>query len=95
MSRKVPDKIVERLCKRILDHLKNDGLIQLKAGENVILQRMMKAFHDDLEKERLLDAEARQLLDRYRAAIDRGEIDEQKMYQMIRKQLIKDKKLVI
>jgi hypothetical protein len=92
---KIPEKIIDRLCQKILDHLKEKKLVQLKAPENKIRTRMVQAFQEDLAKETKLDAEVRQMLEKYRQAIDRGEIDEHKMFQMIRKQLIKERKLVI
>lgn len=91
---KLPDKIIEHLCRRALDHLKDRQLIRLKGQESQVLARMIRAMKEDLGKESALDAEIRQMLEKFRDKINRGEIDEQKMYQMIKKQLIKERNLV-
>jgi len=92
---KIPEKIIDRICRKILEQLKDKKLLQMKASENKVLQRMIQAFKDDLGKEATLDVEVRKIMEQYRPAIDRGEVDEHKMFRMIRKQLIKEKKLVI
>lgn len=70
-------------------------MVTLKVAEDKVLQRMVKAMLDDFNKEATLNAEARKLLEKFRVQIDRGEVDEHKMFQMIKKQLIKDKGIVL
>ena len=92
---KMPEKMMEHLCQRVLEHLKTKQLVKCKVPEPQVLARMVAAMKQDLAKDAALDAEVRKMLEQYRDKIDRGEIDEQKMYQMIRKQIIKERKLVI
>ena len=92
---KIPEKIIERLCQRILQNLKDKHLIQIKVPESQVLARMIKAMQDDLKKDAELDAEIRKMMEKFQDQIDRGEVDEQKMYQMIKKQLIKERNIVL
>ena len=92
---KIPEKIIDKLCKKILQRLKDKHLIVLKSNEGKILQRMNQSFLEDLDKENLLNQEVKKMLEKYRDAINRGEIDEHKMFQMIKKQLIKERNIVL
>lgn len=92
---KIAEKTLERLCHTALDHLKAKHLITIKVDEPKVIARMVRAFQTDLDKEAKLDAEVRQMLEKFRTQIDRGEIDEQKMFLMIKKQLVKERGIVL
>jgi len=91
----VPEKIVQKLCAKVLDTLKDKRMVTLKAPEDKVLQRLAKAMLDDLNKEAALNNEVRKMLEKFRPQIDRGEVDEHKMFQMIKKQLVKDRGIVL
>jgi hypothetical protein len=85
---------VQQLCQKVLLTLRSKQLIILKRPEREILAKMEEIFIADLKVEERINREAEQLLEKY-AAQAGGNIDRQKMFQMIKKQLIKDKGVVI
>ena len=85
---------VKMLCQKVLLTLRTKQLIVLKKPERDILQKMEEIFMKDLRVEDEINREAEKLLDQYAAKMGPG-IDRQKMFQLIKKQLVKDKNAVI
>jgi hypothetical protein len=69
-------------------------LVILKKSEPEVLKKMEEIFIADLKVEDDLNREAEKLLETYAAQMG-DKIDRQKMFLMIKKQLIKDRNLVI
>ncbi len=89
------DRHIKKIAELVLKNLKDKKLITLRVKEGAILEGIEKVIHDDLMAEVKLDQEARKLLDNYRGQIQSGQLDEQKAFVMIKKQLAKDKKMVL
>lgn len=85
---------VRNLCQKILQVLKTEHLIQFKVGEPEVLEKMADIFVKDLRVEDDINKDAEKLLAQYTAKMGAG-IDKEKMFQMIKKQLIKDRKVVM
>jgi hypothetical protein len=85
---------VKALCQKVLVSLRTKQLIILKKSEAEVLAKMQEIFIKDLRIEDDINREAQKLLDQYEKQAG-GHIDRQKMFLMIKKQLIKDKKVVI
>jgi len=85
---------VKYLCQKVLLGLKNKKLITLKKPEMDVLNKMQEIFIQDLKVEDAINREAEKILAQYEAQMG-DKIDRQKMFQMIKKQLIKDKGVVI
>lgn len=85
---------VKYLCQKVLLGLKTKKLITLKKTEMEILGKMQEIFIQDLKVEDAINKEAEKILAQYEAQMG-DKIDRQKMFQMIKKQLIKDKGVVI
>ena len=86
---------IHKLSEQILRALKAKNLITLRKKEGEVLERIIKVIHDDLEAEAKLDEDARKMMDAYRDQIQSGSVDENRLFQMIKKQLAKDRKLTI
>jgi len=85
---------VKFLCQKVLIGLKNKKLVHLKKPEMEVLAKMQEIFIRDLKVEDAINQEAEKILAQYEAQM--GEkIDRQKMFQMIKRQLIKDKGVVV
>ena len=74
--------------------LHSKQLINLKKGEASALAKMEEIFIKDLRVEDDINREAEKLLAQYTQKMG-SNIDKEKMFQMIKKQLIKDKKVII
>jgi hypothetical protein len=85
---------VKMVSAKILQTLKSQQLIILKKSEPEVLNKMEEIFISDLKVEDDVNREAEKILEAYTAKMG-DKIDRQKMFQMIKKQLVKDKNLVI
>ncbi|MBY0371598.1 DUF507 family protein [bacterium] len=85
---------IQMVSQKILQTLKTRQLVILKKSEPEVLKKMEEIFTADLKIEDALNIEAEKLLEAYTAKMG-DKIDRQKMFQMIKKQLIKDRGLVI
>ncbi len=85
---------VKMVSQKILLALKSRQLVILKKSEQEVLKKMGEIFTADLKVEDDLNREAEKLLESYAAQMG-DKIDRQKMFLMIKKQLIKDRNLVI
>ncbi len=85
---------VKQICQKLLLTLKSKQLINLKKSEGEVLAKMEDIFIRDLKVEDELNREAEKLLEQYAKQMG-DKIDRQKMFQMIKKQLIKDRNLVV
>lgn len=82
------------ISQKILLTLKSRQLVILKKSEPEVLKKMEEIFIKDLKVEDDLNREAERLLEEYTAKAG-DKIDRQKMFLLIKKQLIKDRNLVI
>jgi hypothetical protein len=85
---------VKLLCQKVLAGLKSKKLIQFKKPEIEVLSKMQEIFVKDLKVEDQINQEAEKILAQYEAQMG-DKIDRQKMFQMIKKQLIKDKGVIV
>ena len=85
---------IKQVCQKLLTGLKTRQLIHVKKGDAEVLDKMREIFVADLKVEDQINREAEKILEQYAAKMG-DKIDRQKMFQMIKKQLIKDKNLVI
>ena len=81
-------------CQKLLHGLRSRELIVLKKPESEILSKMEGIFIKELRIEDDINREAEQLLLQYEKKVGE-EIDRQKMFQLIKKQLIKDRGVII
>ena len=85
---------VKLICQKILLTLRSKQLINLKKSDADVLLKMEEIFMADLRVEDDINREAEKLLNQYAAKMG-SNIDREKMFQMIKKQLVKDKNVVI
>ncbi|NBX93289.1 MAG: DUF507 family protein [Proteobacteria bacterium] len=85
---------VKQVCQKILLGLKAKQLIQLKKPAQEVLAKMQEIFIKDLKVEDDINREAEKILAQYEAQMG-DKIDRQKMFQMIKKQLVKDKGVIL
>lgn len=85
---------VNHICQKILVDLRNNKLMILKKSDVEVLAKMESIFIADLKVEDDINREAQRLLDQYAAQMG-DKFDREKMFSLIKKQLIKDKKVII
>jgi len=85
---------VKYICQNVLLTLRSKQLITLNKSDSEILSKMEAIFLAELRIEDEINKEAERLLEQTLGRSG-GNIDREKMFQLIKKQLIKDKKVVM
>ena len=80
---------------KLLLEWKQQPYVALKASESEVRDRMLQAFVADLMVEDELNKEVDEFLAKYEKQFSSGQLDRHKMFQMVKNQLIKERKLVI
>ncbi|MEZ4704349.1 MAG: DUF507 family protein [Bdellovibrionota bacterium] len=86
---------VIRVVERLVRVWQEQKLVQTSHSSQALKTKLQSIFIQDLQVEDLLNQEVEKMLEKFAPQIDRGEIDKHKMFQMIKNQLIKERKLVI
>ena len=86
---------VEKISRIILDNLKAKGLIIFKSPEDVVLNRVIEIFSNDLKAEDGLDREVEEILKGHAKEIEAGRMDYRKMFSLIKGKLVKERGIVI
>ena len=86
---------IQKISEKVLKDLQAHKLAILKVDAHVILERIQKAITDDLLAEDRLGEEIKNIMEKYRAQISSGQMNEQEVFQMIKRQLVKERKLTI
>lgn len=86
---------IARIAAQVVKGLTERKLIQPRVSAQELKEAVARAITNDLMAEVKLDEEARKLMDTYRSKMNAGQIDERTLFQMIKKQLAKDKKMVL
>jgi len=86
---------IQKVSDKILKDLEAKKVVVIKTDKQKIIERIQKAITDDLVAEDRLDEDVKDLMDQYRPMIDSGQMNEHDVFQKIKKQLIKERKLVL
>lgn len=85
---------VKQICQRLLQTLRTKQLIVFNKSESECFAKMVEIFIKDLRVEDEINREAERLLEQYTRNMG-DKIDREKMFQMIKKQLVKDRNVII
>lgn len=86
---------VEKICDRVIERFVSEGVVELKAKKADLFKKVTELFIDELMVEDRLNEEVRKIMEQYKKEIEKGKIDYQKMFEMIKKQLIKERGLIL
>lgn len=86
---------VANICQKIFERFVSENIINIKGKKEEILKKMNELFIEELMVEERLNEEVREIMKQYRREIDSGKVDAQKLFEMIKKQLIKDRGLIL
>lgn len=95
LSMKLTREQVEKMSGLVLKRLKDRDLIEFKAPEARVLERITDAVLTDLKAEDGLDREVEEVLKSHTAAIDGQKIDYRKMFSMIKTKLARERGIVL
>lgn len=91
LSRERIAHIAESLAQR----LTQQKLVTLTGSPHALAETLIHAITEELSVEDRLNAEVRGLMKRYETEIAKGQVDYQKMFLMVKKQLAKERGLIL
>ncbi len=86
---------IQSLSKMLVNDLLESGAIQFGKSKEDLAGKIERIIINELMVEDRLEAEARKLLESYESQIEKGNLDPHQMLQMIKKQLAKDKDIIL
>ncbi|HUK56028.1 MAG TPA: DUF507 family protein [Nitrospiria bacterium] len=86
---------ITALAQILVDQLTEQKAIRLEVPRAEMVSSLEQVITGELMVEDRLDAEVRQILETYRTQIEKGQVDERKMFLMIKKQLAKEREIIL
>ncbi|BCA57038.1 hypothetical protein W02_41780 [Nitrospira sp. KM1] len=86
---------VRHLAEALTAKLEAEGHIVLSGPRQSFVDLLDRTVTDELSIEDKLNAEVRQLLKTYEHEIERGNVDYQKMFMMLKSKLVRERGLVL
>lgn len=92
---KLSKERVAFLSATLVDRLVKGRFISLEGDRHAMVASLAQIISNELRVEDRLNKEVRELLKNYENEIDRGNMDYQKLFQITKKQLIKDREIIL
>ena len=92
---KLSPERVAALASQLVAKLTAGGMIEPVADRRVLTVSLERVIVDELSVEDRINAEAKELMRKYESEIARGQMNEQQLFQMIKKQLVKEKGAIL
>ncbi|NOU10508.1 MAG: DUF507 family protein [Nitrospira sp.] len=86
---------VRHMAESLTSRLQEEGHIELIGERKGIVEVLEQAITAELSVEDRVNAEVRQLLKAYEEQIDRGQVDYQKMFQMVKQKLVRERGIIL
>ncbi len=86
---------VRHMADSLVGRLQQEGVIELLGDRNALVAGLEQVMTDELSVEDRLNAEVRQLLKAYDKQIEQGQVDYQKMFQMVKQKLVRERGLIL
>jgi hypothetical protein len=92
---KLTKERIHHLADSIASHLQGKGFLEFAGTKQALVDALEARITDELSLEDRLNAEVRTLMKQYDAEIERGGVDYQKMFTMIKTKLIRERGLIL
>jgi hypothetical protein len=83
------------MAESLVGRLQQEGHIELVGDRSAVIAGLDQSITDELTVEDRLNAEVRQLLKAYDKQIEAGQVDYQKMFQMVKQKLVRERGLIL
>ena len=83
------------LAESLASRLSSEGYLELASTRHAVAQELERVITEELQVEDRLNVEVRQLMKAYEQDIERGGVDYQKMFTMIKSKLVKERGLIL
>ena len=88
-------KMVDHVAKTITDVLTRKEMLELEVDPRALTEEVTRVVVDDLMVEDRLNDEVRDILENHSIEMDRGNIDYSRMFSMVKRQLVRDRGLIL
>ncbi len=92
---KLSKERVAHLAASLAQRLQQQGHLEVTGAPKALAESLDHVITAELSVEDKLNAEVRTLMKRYETEIERGQVDYQKMFLMVKKQLVKDRGVIL
>ncbi len=86
---------VRHMAEKLAGRLQQEGYIELVGDRNALVAGLDHAITEELSVEDRLNAEVRQMLKAYDKQIEQGQVDYQKMFQLVKQKLVRERGLIL
>ncbi|MFO1518647.1 MAG: DUF507 family protein [bacterium] len=86
---------IDKISRLVVSALQAKKLATFKVPEEKILSRIGEIVTKNMLEEDKIDEQVRKLMEQYQAQIASGQMDRQKVFQMIKKQIVKEKNFIV
>lgn len=92
---KLTKERVHHLAESMASHLNEKGFVDFTGTKQALVDALEAGITDELSVEDRLNTEVRTLMKQYDAEIERGGVDYQKMFTMIKTKLVRERGLIL
>ena len=86
---------VRHIAESLTGRLQQDRHIELLGDRKAFVEALDHAMTDELSVEDRVNAEVRQMLKVYEKQIEQGQVDYQKMFQMVKQKLVRERGIIL
>jgi hypothetical protein len=92
---KLSKERVAHMAEAVAQRLTQQKLVTLSGSHHALVETLGRAITEELSVEDRLNDEVRMLMKKYESEIEKGHVDYQKMFLMVKKQLVKERGLIL
>lgn len=92
---KMREDQIQRICRTILSRWKAKGLVRPRAGDDVLLAKMIEEIVKDFRREEALDREVEALLEKHSRQVELSQANTRLMFQKIKERLAAERGIVL
>lgn len=86
---------VRHLAESVAARLQQNGYIEFVEDRKAFVDALDRVMTEELSLEDRLNQEVRQMLKVYERQIEQGQVDYQKMFQMVKQKLVRERGLIL
>lgn len=83
------------MTESLVSRLQEEGYAEVVGEKHALIAALDRTITEELLVEDRLNTEVRELMKKYAAEIERGQVDYQKMFTMIKNKLVKERGLIL
>jgi len=92
---RIPKNWVPYIAQNIVGNLLKKGMVESTVPKEKLIEESERIIVDELMVEDRLNEEVREILKKYEAEIERGNLDYRKLFEMTKQKLVKERNLIL